>query len=224
MTMKPTIQRGLGALTPEVWSRLNSVIGFVETYRDAIAAMAAERSGGFDENARLFFAKITGHKEMDACGTDPNCFRWRYGWKKVKISVTEVSAKTVVVANDYAVGADGSLEGSKDNEANYSTSSPTLSTFAVNLCEIGNTTTIRSGYRTDGASGYILDGSDQALVGWYVQPIPVNTIVMMSAIRTFNGRAQYAFSMQNSIDGACPNPIYIAGGGAGEEEEGQLPL
>jgi len=223
MPMKPSISRGLGALTPEVWSRLTSAIAFVEEYRESIAEMAAQQGTAFAPSARVFWAKITGSKEMSGCGTNPNCYRWRYGWKKVKISVQESSGATVVVPTDYAVGGEGSLVGSKDDEANYGTSNPTLSTFALNLCEIGNTTTLRSGYATDGTSGYLKDGSAQQVNGWYVQQVPTDTIVLMSAVRTFNGRAQYVFSMQNPVNGVCSNPLWTPGGG-GVEDQGEIPL
>jgi hypothetical protein len=95
--MKPTINKGLGALTPETWGEIYSAVQ---------ATGATDRTGSdYSKREKRFPARITGNL-IFASGRA----RWKYSWEEVrrasKISVTlslPSNYKSGSTSTDFAV-------------------------------------------------------------------------------------------------------------------------
>lgn len=181
MGIKPTITKGLGALTPEVWSRLVETIAWVEANKGAVmntlAATARIKPNISTPDQGYILAKITSAEDLNGAGDA--CFQWKYGFEKVGF-VGGASACTTSTANVTATVSDEL-------------------TWAVNLCEAGNTATSRSGYphtsdEITGSSGY------------RIGKVPEDSIVQLFSSRhtTTSTRLQWFFYYQNPVVGGCP--------------------
>ena len=174
----PTINKGLGNLTPDLWRRLMTMLEkFEQKDKDETSAKGKGKGKSF------FLAKLTGAKNVKL---DSN--RYIYKWTKVKIS---------------GVHADGYLE-FEDTSTTSTIGGDDYANGAYNIIESVNTDTVTStGVDEDGAtfpSGYTLQaiggGDNDALDGAVTQYL--ETVVMMWSI---SGR--YLFSATNSYDGSC---------------------
>ena len=79
-------------------------------------------------------------------------------------------------------------------------SGTTSTDFAVNILEIGNTTTNAYGYTV---ASLELDTAE----GFFFGPIPDNVIVEMIMRRATNGALAYEFIAPNPITGSCPSGL-----------------
>lgn len=87
--MKPTINKGLGALTPETWG---------EIYAAVQATGASDRTGeDYSKREKRFPARITGNLIVTS-GTA----RWKYAWEEVRRS--QATAFTVGLPSNYKSG------------------------------------------------------------------------------------------------------------------------
>lgn len=223
MSIKPTITRGLGALDPFAWKEITAAVEFIRQNRKRITDLLGGEAAEGEQVGLSFLAKITDSSPMSGTGTAPNVYRWRYAWEKVKLTQSESSGNTITSISAYAGGEAGALAGTIGN-ANPGASPPVFATWALNLCEVGNTASLRMGYATDPADGSILDADAAPVVDWLVREVPDNTVVLMSAIRAVNGRLQYVFSHPNPINGVCPENAFAQPPEGGGEGEGELPL
>lgn len=176
--IKPIITHGLGALTPEAWSRIVNAVSFVEFNKQRISSKIAEPLRGVsDIEQNYILAKITTATELNGAGSA--CFQWKYGFVKVGLSGGANAAQSTVT-NVTAVTSDAD-------------------TWAINLCELGNTAALRSGF--EHTSNHIVN-SDGFLIG----KIPLGTIVQMFSTRhsVTSNRLQWFFNYQNPVVGACP--------------------
>jgi hypothetical protein len=161
--MKPTISKGLGALTPETWGE---IYGAVQNSR------RVDRTGeDYAQREKRFPARITGNTIATAGRA-----RWKYSWEEVRRSSN----------SSYAVGT-------PDNYKSGTTSTD----FAVNILEIGNTSSSAFGYAVTSLE---LDDAD----GYSFAPVPTGAIVEMIMRRASDGSLAYEFIAPNPITGACP--------------------
>ena len=181
MSIKPTISKGIGALTPEVWSRMVDTIAWVEankgTINNTLAATSRIKQVVDSPIQNYILAKITSAADLNGAGNA--CFQWKYGWVKQGVS----GGGSAAAATSSGITADAS----------------DADTWAINLCELGNTATMRGGYPH--TSDHIT-GSD----GYRIGKIPVDTIVQLFSTRHTSGstRLQWFFYYQNPVLGACP--------------------
>lgn len=163
--MKPSITRGLGALTPETWKEL---------YETVEGAKTGEAQGEDPRNYR-FWAVIDGSTIVTA-GTA----KWKYSWtEKRRTDTTGVGISSVTQARS------GSAAGTK---------------WAVNLLELGNTSTTAYGFAVTSLE---LDDAD----GFYIGPVPTGTPVEMVMRRAADGTLSYEFVAPNRIFGSCPSGL-----------------
>jgi hypothetical protein len=81
MTDYPTITRGLGKLTPELWDRIMNALRFVEQVAPELQVKRPDQRGrpGPGTSVRLF-------RILDSLELDTN--RWEYGWATVRLDGT----------------------------------------------------------------------------------------------------------------------------------------
>ena len=181
MSIKPTISKGIGALTPEVWSRMVDTIAWVEANKGAVmntlGASARIKQMVTTPDQGYILAKITTADDLNGAGNA--CFQWKYGFIKVGFA-GGASACTVSTANITQTESDAA-------------------TWAINLCESGNTATSRGGYPHTSND---ITGS----TGYRIGKIPVDTIVQLFSSRhaTTSSRLQWFFYYQNPVVGNCP--------------------
>ena len=94
--MKPTITKGLGALTAETWG---------EIYQSVQTSKSLDRTGPESSRRSDFLARITGHSAITV-GTA----KWKYAWEEVRrdsITVATVSnvvpGRTGTTATNWAI-------------------------------------------------------------------------------------------------------------------------
>ena len=183
MGIKPTISKGLGAFTPEVWSRMVDTIAWVEANKGAVMNTLAATSRITKHIATpdqgYILAKITSAVDLNGAGNA--CFQWKYGWVKQGVS----GGAGAAAATATGVTADAS----------------DADTWAINVCELGNTALLRGGYPHTSND---ITGS----TGYRISKIPVNTIVQLFSTRHTSGsnRLQWFFYYQNTVMGECPAP------------------
>ena len=184
---RPTITRGFGALTPEVWARIAKAVLWVERNGGDVSS-AVERTTKQPSQTPIgrvqefILARIT---EVTALsGSGDGAYQWKYAWEKVG-----------VVGGSGGAAATG--EGSADVGSVASTDAG--NDWAINLCELGNSSGERSGYAFTGDS---ITDSD----GYRIQKVRVGTIVQLFSTRHSTGtnRLQWFFYYQNVVDGECP--------------------
>lgn len=181
MGIKPTITKGLGALTPEVWSRMVDTIAWVEANKGAVmntlAATARIKTNITTPDQGYILAKITSAEDLNGAGNA--CFQWKYGWLKQGVG----GGASAVAATDSGVTEDASTE----------------TTWAMNLCELGNTAVLRNGYPH--VSDHITNSD-----GFRIAKVPVGTIVQMFSTRhtATSTRLQWFFNYPNPTIGECP--------------------
>lgn len=180
MTIKQTISKGLGALTPSAWADIVGAVDFAAQGR-ALNMIARLQSG--DRNT--FLARIdSSEKVTETVG------RWRYGWTQVRRGA--LNAFSVQLVTNGMTGLSSSMTaGTNGGKA------------AGNILEWGNVATLAYGFATDNTDGVTLSN----VIGFTVQPVPNNALVVMHAMRTNNGVLHFCFSAPNRIDGSCPSPI-----------------
>ena len=161
--MKPTISKGLGALTPETWGE---IYGAVQNSR------RVDRTGeDYANREKKFTARITGNTIATAGRA-----RWKYSWEEVRRSSN--SGFVVVVPDNAKTGT-------------------TSTDFAINILEIGNTSSSAFGYAVTSLE---LDDAD----GYSFAPVPNGAIVEIIMRRASDGSLAYEFIAPNPITGVCP--------------------
>ena len=174
----PTIKKGMGNLTPQLWRRLMTMLEkFEQKDRDETRTKSGKDGGGF------FLAKLTGAKNT---GTTTN--RYIYKWTKVTIES--------VHANGYLEFVDTTTTSTVDGD-DYTNG-------AYNIIESVNTASHTSTGVNEGSgnfpAGYFLQaigGGNNEVLGEEVTQY-LNTVVMI-----FRSGGKYIFSSSNSYDGTC---------------------
>ena len=173
----PSIEHGLGNLTPDMWHRLMLMLQHFES-------KVRDERGSDDEPAVSFFlAKLTGAKNVKASSNI-----YKYKWTKVKIS---------------GVHANGYLE-FEDTTTTSTVDGDDYAKGAWNIIESVNTTTLTSTGVDESLSGFPSGFHLQAIGGGYHDSLGsdvtqyVNTIVLM-----WSTQSKYIFSSSNSYDGTC---------------------
>lgn len=180
MTIKQTISKGIGALTPSAWADIVGAVDFANQGR-TLNMLARLRSGDRD----LFLARIDSSVKLTS-----TLARWRYGWTQMRRTGTG-NLLTTVVTNGMTADSASFSSGTNGGLA------------ASNTLEYGNTASMAYGFAVDTADGVTLSN----VLGFTVQPVPTSTIVMMHAIRANNGGLTFCFAAPNRIDGSCPSPL-----------------
>jgi hypothetical protein len=181
MTIKQTITKGLGAITPSAWADIVSAVDFAAQGR-ALNMISRLRSGDRD----TFLARID-----SSVKPLPTTARWRYGWTQLR-RTTLANFGTTTVANGMTGLSTGFSDGTNGGKA------------AGNILEWGNSSSLAYGFAVDTADGVTL----QNVTGFSVQPVPNGALVVMHAMRCANdGGLHFCFAAPNRIDGSCPSPI-----------------
>lgn len=182
--IQPVINKGIGALTPDTWRRLMAMLRNYE-----LESSKPNPSKSSDEVSRFVLARITQATTMEVG-------RWRYGWERVSMLGGLASIVTVSSSSTYhtPMSVNTDIIGSQTNAV----------TWAINVGELGNTTTKQNGYTINAGNNKIVN-SDNTVSEFVVGSVPVNTIVKMDFMRhagTLN-RLQPIFSYCNPVNGAC---------------------
>jgi len=169
-TMKRTIQRGLGSLSPAVWRQIaDSVNKLVSEYHESFTA----------QQPKKILARITTTTKITGIA------RWKYGFVEV-LRDPDTSGMDTVFFSPRTGGITSDLQ--------------SLATYkATNLLEAGNTSTLWYGVAVQGAQGIQLVSND----AFSVKPVPINTVVEMTIVRSRGGNTFAYFSAPNPIDGVC---------------------
>lgn len=116
--MKPTITKGLGALTPQVWAQLYEVVEGQGADGGERLSSRGQRTPGGDR--QRFLAKITAANQITSRAI------WRYEWTQVRVQTSEGAAPTITtVTNGHSDSSQGE---------------------AWNILEMGNTANLAFGY------------------------------------------------------------------------------
>jgi hypothetical protein len=84
VSIKPSITRGLGALTPSAWK---DIVGAIDAINEFKPQYVSQADGG---DRKMFYAKITGATQPDA-----TIRRWAYAWTQVRRDSDAYSFTTV---------------------------------------------------------------------------------------------------------------------------------
>lgn len=180
MTIKQTITKGLGALTPSAWADIVGAVDFAAQGR-ALNMIARLQSGDRD----TFLARIDSSAKINA-----TFGRWRYGWTQVRR--TSLASFGITTATNAMTGLSTTMTaGTNGGKA------------AGNLLEWSNDSSLAYGFAVSATDGVTLTN----VTGFSVQPVPNNAIVVMHALRGNDGVLNFCFTAPNRIDGSCPSPI-----------------
>jgi hypothetical protein len=98
--VKPTITKGLGALTPEVWSQLYALVQGQGADGGVPPSVRNERARGGDRER--FLAKITAANQVSSRAI------WQYEWVQVRVLTAENASPTITtVTNGHSDTAQG---------------------------------------------------------------------------------------------------------------------
>ena len=181
MSIKPTITKGIGALTPEVWNRLVDTIQWVEANKglinNSLAATARIKTNTKTPDQGYILARITSVVILQ--GTGLGAYQWKYGFE--------------------TIGVAGGAGGATPTTSNVSPYTSDADTWAINISELGNTSILRGGYAH--VDDHI-SGSD----GYRITQVLVGTVVQMFSTRhsVTSTRLQWFFNAQNPVTGVCP--------------------
>jgi len=174
----PTINKGLGNLTPDMWRRLMLML---EKFEQKDRDETSKPTGG--AGANFFLAKLTGAKNIKV-----NYNRYKYKWTKVTISgvhaqgyleFADTTTTSTVGVDDYANGAYNIIESVNTDE---------LTSTGVDESPVGFPT----GFHLQAIGGGYADGWGDEVT------LSLDTIVMMWKLSD-----KYLFSEANSYDGSC---------------------
>lgn len=179
MAKYPDISRGLGRLTPTMWTRLMRMLKFFETNESTLSIMLGSSAGSKGVRKPYFLAKITEHVLITAN-------KYRYSWSEV------------VIGNAEDTNKEGGLSGNRDSFADGA---------ALNLCEINNTSsTVAPGVRVSGGSypgSYSMRPIGEDSAGGTAEPVVV-MFQMRESDPASAGTMRYYFCLANAHDGTCP--------------------
>ena len=184
----PTITRGMGNLTPQLWERMMAMLRiFEKNNRDE----TGRRSRGGGGTATLFLAKITKAKCIQ-----PNIYK--YAWEQVRLVEDYLTTSPLI----------GTFTGNKTSTVD----ADEYAFAALNVMELQNTSTRASAGVNMGADQYPSGYSLQAIgggsctgTGCEITP-DIEAVVMMWRIggaSTELNEVVYLFSAVNDHDGTC---------------------
>ena len=185
MVWVPRITEGLGKLTPELWDRQMAMLLFFEENYGELRNIASKTSMR-TWSKPFFMARITGSLAMGGGASN----RWKYAW-------TEVLMQTDDTFDDKTNGLSGD----------------TGTDYAINLCEIDNTSTdVGPGVMLNGpnypsnfaplAIGTLFDEQSPGGTGADLDS-EVQVVVPMYQIRDNDNAVRYVFFAANAHDGDC---------------------
>jgi len=170
----PTITRGMGNLTPQLWERLMAMLAIFEKNNRDETRRRSRRGGGTATNS--FLAKITGNAEITVN-------RYKYAWTEVIVDgddptefIDKTDGKTGTTSTDYA----------------------------LNGCEASNTEyDVGSGVELDGED-YPTGFSMMAIGQLFSDAgDKIGVVVVMFEFADDDGSVRYLFNLVNSHDGEC---------------------
>ena len=181
MSIKPTISKGIGALTPEVWGRMVDTIAWVEANKglinNSLAATARIKPLTKTPDQGFILARITTVATL--LGSGQGAFQWKYGFE--------------------TIGVTGGASGATATTTNVTPYSSDADTWAINITELGNTSILRGGYAH-------VDDHIESAEGYRITQVLVGTVVQMFSTRhsVTTTRLQWFFNAQNPVTGVCP--------------------
>lgn len=170
-----TFSQKINPFSQEFWNRMGELASVV-------AMMQAEQSNVSQSIGRImrtqdtmdFPAKITGAQPVDGLPM------WLYSWEEVE------PANSIGTNTDYQTKS-GGRTGSQN---------------AINLLELGNTSSLAYGYAVSFNSGWKLTAD--GFTNFQFDKVPNNVVVRMRvAYRAVSSTQRYEFSAPNRIDGTC---------------------
>lgn len=87
--MKPTITKGLGALTPQVWAQLYELVQGQGADGGERLSSRGQRTPGGDR--QRFLARLTGANQVASRAI------WQYQWEQVRVQTAQDAAPTITV-------------------------------------------------------------------------------------------------------------------------------
>ncbi len=202
--MKRVISRGFGKLTPALWRDLAAMARFVQNDGTRLQRIAAKRRKHAARNTRIILAKITGatpdprrYHGIEPTGGWGVLTRWAYDWEMV-------SPEPNLAADPDSISfpTAGSATSYTDSRSAFAGTSTTGMGPAFNLLEQNNRETgkqtvdgdaVPGGKYAKVAPGFPVQNSTSVVStyanylmpeDWSVQPISINTIVVMYLVRT----------------------------------------
>ena len=175
----PEISKGLGKLTPELWSRLMLMLRDYE--REGTGTQRALESE--KQYREYFFAKLTG---CAAIGGASN--RWEYSWVEVNVSGTAFATVT----------------GGQSGTVAASTAAYNACEAGNTSTEVGTGVYMAGDYPSGFNMmpiGMTADNFDPAVTTY--ASLDVDVVVMMYNTRAASGALTRVFFAANSHDGAC---------------------
>ena len=124
MSIKPSITRGLGALTPSAWK---DIVGAIDAINEFKPQYVSQADGG---DRKMFYAKITGATQPDA-----TIRRWAYAWTQVRRD-SEVYSFTAVSS-----GMTSTTNGGKPAINTLEAGNTSSLAYGIAVDESGNLTT-----------------------------------------------------------------------------------
>ena len=197
--MKRMLNRGFGKLTPKIWQDLAGLVRLVENDGRGLKQLAAEGTEHAARKTKVILAKITGYNSdprrnhgQTPTGGFGVVTRWMYDWIRVipkpdraanPDSITFVEAGAETEYEDSQTKWEGSYTGFGFG--------PALNLMEQNNREVGSVSG-RGGPYAKVAPGFPLQESESGSTrtnylmpeDWSVQPISVNTIVVMYLVHS----------------------------------------
>jgi hypothetical protein len=97
--VKPTITKGLGALTPEVWSQIYALVQGQGADGGTPPSVRSQQSRGGDRER--FLAKITAGAQVAGFAI------WQYSWEQVRVQTSGAAPVITTVTNGHTNAAQG---------------------------------------------------------------------------------------------------------------------
>jgi len=125
MSIKPSISRGLGALTPSAWK---DIVGAIDAINEFKPQYVSQAEAG---DRKMFYARITGATQPDA-----TIRRWAYTWTQVRRDSEAYSFTTV------SGGLTSATNGGKPAVNTLETGNTTTLAYGIVVDASGNLTTV----------------------------------------------------------------------------------
>ena len=175
MSIKPSISRGLGALTPSAWK---DIVGAIDAINEFKPQYVSQADGG---DRKMFYARITGATQPDA-----TIRRWAYAWTQVRRDSEAATFATV------SGGMTSTTNGGKAAVNTLEAGNTSTLAYGIAVNSSGNLTT----------EGWVFDRvPDAAVVEMYVvRDSSGNTSFQFTAPNNITGACPTPFTGQ-TLDG-----------------------
>lgn len=170
--MKPTINKGLGALTPETWGQIYSAVQ---------ATNSSDRTGDdYSKREKRFPARITGNAIITAGRA-----RWKYSWEEVRR--TNATGVTVTVPTNNKSGT--TIADAAINLLEIGNTTGVAYGYSVSNLELVNATGFLIKAIPDGTIVEMImrRSSDGALAYEFIAPNPIDGICPSGLVQELDG-------------------------------------